>query len=106
MELGDQLRQARIATGKTQEEVAKDAGMHVTQYNGYERGRSRPAPETLKRIAHALDISIGSLGSPPAMGSGTPSTSSFDGLRDAFRREVASVLGVPYERISVRVELH
>lgn len=106
MELGDQLRQARIATGKTQEEVAKAAGMHVTQYNGYERGRSRPAPETLKRIAHALDIPLDALEPSPVVGGGNRSASGFDGLRDAFRREVAGMFGVPYDRISVRVELH
>lgn len=103
MDVGTRLRQAREALGKTQEQVAHDAGMHVTQYNGYERGRSRPALATLDRIATALDTTSGILcGRDGAQPEGNKLLRV---AREEFQTQVAALLGVSPREVMIRIEL-
>jgi len=110
MNIGDRLRAARLAVGDTQEQVAAKAGMNVTQYNGYERGRSRPTPQTMQRLAVALATDSATLSGEPhitvADGETTTAVSStIEKLRDAFRADVAAILGIAAKHIEVRIEL-
>ncbi|MCW4117030.1 helix-turn-helix domain-containing protein [Aurantimonas sp. MSK8Z-1] len=103
MGLDRKLRERRQKLGKTQDQVARDAGMHVTQYNGYERGRSTPASATLVRIAVALETSVQALidtdEDPPA------SEDVLLRIRQDFCARVAAELGLPPENGAVRIEL-
>jgi transcriptional regulator with XRE-family HTH domain len=109
MKVGDRLREARLALGKTQEQVALESKMNVTQYNGYERGRSRPAPATLKRIAEALQVTPEALlGLPASADASVPLGSRDEGLRalrSEFQGQVAAILGLAPAAIAVRIEV-
>jgi transcriptional regulator with XRE-family HTH domain len=55
---GELLRRFRIAAGLTQEELAEHAGLSARGVSDLERGtRSRPHPDTLRRLAEALSLS-------------------------------------------------
>jgi transcriptional regulator with XRE-family HTH domain len=59
--LGTAIRELRDKRGVTQEDLAHDAGITVGTLSLIERGRSNPAWGTVKRIAGALDTTIGDL---------------------------------------------
>lgn len=108
MSIGENLKKARIQAGLTQEQVAAAAGMNVTQYNGYERERSRPSELTLARLAEALQTRLDVLAayeSEPA----TPKPAATEGsialMRDAFRAQVAEALRLPIEGVTICIEL-
>lgn len=110
MEIGSRLREVRVALGKTQEQVAQESGMNVTQYNGYERGRSRPAPTTLDRIATALKTTSaalrGELDARPGDGAAARSRSeAVRALRDQFQAQLAAELGLSPQEITIRIEV-
>lgn len=52
------LKQARSAAGITQKEIATKLFLTQQAYARYETGLSTPNPETLRKIASVLDISI------------------------------------------------
>lgn len=49
------LQAARKKSGKTQKQVAKEAGISEIMYQRYERGTGSPGVRTAIRIADALD---------------------------------------------------
>jgi transcriptional regulator with XRE-family HTH domain len=51
------LRDLRKQKGLSQTELAEAVGVHYTHIGRYERGKSRPAADTLKRLADALGVS-------------------------------------------------
>ncbi len=54
---GDQIRHYREAAGYSQEELAERAGMSVNAIGAIERGeRKRPYPDTIRRLAAALNL--------------------------------------------------
>ncbi|MBO1740359.1 helix-turn-helix domain-containing protein [Leifsonia sp. TF02-11] len=53
---GQRVRQVRIARGVSQEEIARRADMHVTNYGRIERGEANSELHTIVRLATALDI--------------------------------------------------
>ncbi len=56
------LRQARIGAGLTAREVARRAGLNVTDVTRIESGqRTRPTPETIRAIGKVLGISAADL---------------------------------------------
>jgi transcriptional regulator with XRE-family HTH domain len=61
--LGGALRRLREERGVTQEAVAHAAGLTVTAVARVERGQTDPAWSTVRRIAAALDLDMGELGS-------------------------------------------
>lgn len=59
--LGKAIRELRTKRGVTQEDMAHDAGVTVGTLSLIERGQSNPAWGTVKRIAKALDTTMGDL---------------------------------------------
>lgn len=58
MELGKRLKMAREAKGWTQAELGQLLNVSDATINRYERGQRRPDPNTLRRLAEALDVSL------------------------------------------------
>ncbi len=110
MDICHRLREARTAIGKTQEQVAIEAGMNVTQYNAYERGRSRPAAATLQRLAAALKTTPDAL----LQESESAIDNEVDALNQAqhvmgkiraLRTDLAAALGLGVDEVRIHVEL-
>ena len=57
-ELGERVRNLRLAKGLSQEELAFRAGMHRTYLGGIERGERNPALKNIAAIAEALDVTL------------------------------------------------
>jgi len=57
MSLGKRLKEARIAKGLSQSELADAAGIHYTQIGRYENKGAQPTADVLSRIANTLEIS-------------------------------------------------
>lgn len=55
--LSKQLRKARKAAGKTQQEVADHIGVNYSTYSCYETGRREPDALKIKKIAAFLGVS-------------------------------------------------
>lgn len=55
--LAGRLRQLRKQYDLSQAELAERVGLHTNLIGRYERGESRPAADTLKRLADALGVS-------------------------------------------------
>lgn len=60
--LGEAVRQLREKRGMTQETVAREAGITTATLSLIERGQANPTWDTVKKIAHGLDVSMGELG--------------------------------------------
>lgn len=56
-QIGGKAREARLAAGLTQEDVAERVRLATEVYGRLERGRMLPSVPTLYRICHALGIS-------------------------------------------------
>jgi len=57
VELGKLLRRYRLATGRTQEDLADKAGLSLRALSDLERGvRSAPHPDSIRRLANALGL--------------------------------------------------
>ena len=54
--MNTKLQAARVRSGKTQEQVAKDAGVSIAMYQRYEYDKSEPGVRTAIRIADALGV--------------------------------------------------
>jgi|GEM_PF-815375 len=52
----ERIKEARLAVGLTQEQVAKKVGVAKSTFTGYERGNSEPTVATTVKIIKALDI--------------------------------------------------
>ena len=61
MTLGQRIKQARLEKGFTQKELSEKLGLSETYVSQYERDMRNPKPESLKRIADALDIPVSAL---------------------------------------------
>lgn len=48
------LKSLRVASGKTQDEVAKEIGTSTQQYAKYEQGKQEPRVSMAQKIAKAL----------------------------------------------------
>ncbi len=60
--LGEAIRQLRKKSGKTQEALARDAGITTATLSLIERGQANPTWDTVTRIASGLGVSMGELG--------------------------------------------
>jgi transcriptional regulator with XRE-family HTH domain len=58
---GDKIRRIRLVRGLTQTQLGKLCGMADSQVGTYERDEAKARPETLKRIADALGVSVDDL---------------------------------------------
>jgi transcriptional regulator with XRE-family HTH domain len=67
-EIGERLRQIRVAQGLTQSYIANKVGITPSFYGHIERGSRKPSLETMVAITNALNISLnqllGNLGEP------------------------------------------
>lgn len=55
-QIGRNIKKAREKAKKTQEELAKSAGIHVSYLSRIERGVVNPSVEVLENIAKSLKI--------------------------------------------------
>ena len=60
--LGKAVHQLREKRGATQEAIARGAGITTATLSLIERGQANPTWDTLKKIAAALDVTMGELG--------------------------------------------
>jgi transcriptional regulator with XRE-family HTH domain len=58
---GARVRALREASGRTQEALAHDAGMHRTYLGGIERGHRNPTVANVSRLAVALGVTMADL---------------------------------------------
>lgn len=65
--VGARVRQARVRQGLTLREVAAKAGITTSALSQLERNHFNPTLSTLKALANALHITIGSLFAPSAV---------------------------------------
>jgi transcriptional regulator with XRE-family HTH domain len=61
MQIGQIIRQIREARGSTLEEIALAANTNASNLSRIERGRQGYSPETIEKIAFALDVSVSEL---------------------------------------------
>ena len=61
MTTGERIRNARKRAGMTQKELADRLGVQFQNVSSLERDERSPKFETLKKIAAALDVSVGEL---------------------------------------------
>jgi len=59
--LGRQLRKLREQTGKSQDTLANDSGLHWTYIGAVERGERNPTIVTLSRYAAGLGLTVSDL---------------------------------------------
>ncbi len=59
--LGEAVRQLRVESRLSQEELAELAGTDLTQIGGIERGVRNPSYSTLVRLAIALKTKVGTI---------------------------------------------
>ena len=98
--LGARLREARLAAGLTQEQVARLAGTTRHYISNLEHGRTLPSVPMLARIAEALGRSIDRLVGMPERRERARikrrkalDPEVLDQLREEVRREVRRLLG-------------
>jgi len=68
MDIGERIREKRLAQGLTLEKVAFDADMDASNLSRIERGMQQPSSALLKRIATALHTPVSQLYGEPAEG--------------------------------------
>lgn len=59
--LAERVRVARLASGKAQDEIARDASLDRTMVGMIERGETNPSVVTLVKLARALGTTPASL---------------------------------------------
>jgi transcriptional regulator with XRE-family HTH domain len=59
--LGAALKEMRLERGLSQEDLAHRASLHPTWISHLESGRENPAWATVRKLARALDVSLGTL---------------------------------------------
>ncbi len=109
MEVSHRLRERRHELGLSQAKVAAAAEMNVTQYNGYERGRSAPSSITLPRIAKALQTTqealLGQASMMTTRRTSEPLREALKRVKAAFVAQVAAELALAPADIVVRIEI-
>lgn len=81
--LGKRIAKVRKDRGFTQVELAQATGVIQTIISDYERGKLRPNPEMLVKLAHSLQVSTDEiLGVTPAKTSHTPNRRFLRRLKD------------------------
>jgi transcriptional regulator with XRE-family HTH domain len=60
-QFGKNVRDLRMAQGRSQEQFAFDAGIHRTYVSGVERGNRNPSLVLIEKFASGLGVSVGDL---------------------------------------------
>jgi len=84
------LRELRVAAGLTQRQLAARAGVVPGRIGDWERGRFRPEPPSLTRLAGALDVAPAAL----QTSTGTPSLAELRGEAGLTQRQLAAAAGL------------
>jgi len=84
------LRALRVAAGLTQRQLAARAGVVPGRIGDWERGRFRPEPPSLTRLAAALDVAPAALQTP----TGTPTLADLRGEAGLTQRQLAAAAGL------------
>jgi len=61
--LGEAIRRLRLEMGISQEVLAERADTDLSQVGGIERGRRNPSYTTLRKLAAALETTVGAIAS-------------------------------------------
>lgn len=61
MSFPEQLRQARVAKGLTQQQIADSLGVTNSTYCGYETGKRQPNIEKIRLLVNILEVSSDTL---------------------------------------------
>ncbi|MFT8343752.1 MAG: helix-turn-helix domain-containing protein [Clostridium beijerinckii] len=61
MTIGDNIKEYRKLKNITQQELSDKTGVSISAINKYENNKREPKTEILKKIAKALDVSLGTL---------------------------------------------
>lgn len=98
-QIGENIKQARLKRGLTQEEVARDVGVTVRNYQRWERGLVTPYYRNLQAIAFALDVEEAELlgDMPREIG-----TDSMDARLTRLQRDIASLDGRAHDMIAFK----
>lgn len=56
--LGESMRESRLKSGKSQQDLADDSGLHRTYINEIEHGRRNPTAVSLRKLCLALGLSV------------------------------------------------
>ena len=56
--LRENLSELRIRKGWTQENLGKEAGVRTDTVSSIERGKHKPRPSTLRKLADALGVEV------------------------------------------------
>jgi transcriptional regulator with XRE-family HTH domain len=56
--IGRRIRNAREASGLTQQQLAKELGVQQSVISNYEKGKTWPRPETINKLSHILDVPV------------------------------------------------
>lgn len=60
-EIGDRIKELRLAKGMTQSELAEMSGVRVSAIVNYEKGRRIPRDDTKSKLAEALGERVGQI---------------------------------------------
>lgn len=108
MSFPEKLKAARLATGRTQADMAAELGVDKTTYCGYETGRRQPDVKRLRELIGLLDVPAHEL--LETSGSGMVTSEELGRLRkyrllDVHGRDlVDTILDKEYERMTRAVE--
>lgn len=61
MKVSEKLKELRLESNKTQQEVAKELNVLVESYRRWENGRSNPKKDSLEKLAKVFNVSVGYL---------------------------------------------
>lgn len=86
------LREARLALGVSQRELARRAGISEPSVSMFERGLTQPEPPTLAALAKALGVTLADLLVPV---NGQPGLLRRRVEAGMLQRELADQLGIP-----------
>ena len=102
MSFAEQLKQARIAQGLTQKQVAEQMGITNSTYCGYETGKRQPDVEKIKLLAAILQTSGDTL---LETGFSPESDDTFEEARSIFKSLRPEFQGCALEQMKKLAEL-
>ncbi len=84
-ELGNRIREERELRARSHKDISEITGIHVNTLSGIERGKHKPRPSTLRKIADALGVDVEDLtGAPKAEAPPSPAKRSPEERRSSY----------------------
>lgn len=100
----DKLRQARLAAGLTQQQVADAMGITNSAYCGYETGKRQPDVQKIKQISAILDVSGDDLLETGFGETKKPVLTNEDGLNDEIIQRLCQLTSEELARVDAFVQ--